>query len=129
MEQARLLIALALSFLVIFVWQFFFVDNEAKKTEPAPKTAQEQVRESEPAPLTSSPTTETASPQPTAESAILAPTTGEAQSITVDTPLYQVAINGKGAGFASFVLKKYREAAPKDAPLKELIRQKPALSR
>lgn len=123
MEQARLLIALALSFLVILVWQFFFVDRDAAK-QPAEKTAQEQVTESNQTPAAPAPPAEAVAadtPPPT-------PTTGDAKTITVDTPLYRVTISGKGAAFTSYVLKEYREAVEKDAPLKELIRQKPALS-
>ena len=36
MEQARLLIAIALSFLVFFVWNFFFVDQEAVEGDGLP---------------------------------------------------------------------------------------------
>jgi YidC/Oxa1 family membrane protein insertase len=123
MEQARLLIALALSFLVILVWQFFFVDRDAVK-QPAEKTAQEQVTESNQTPVPAAPPVEAV----TAETPPPAPTTGDAKMITVDTPLYRVTLSGIGAAFTSFILKEYREAVEKDAPLKELIRQKPALS-
>jgi YidC/Oxa1 family membrane protein insertase len=127
MEQARLLIALALSFLVILVWQFFFVDREVKKT-PAPETTQEQSTDSD-QPTVSAPTpAEPETVVTAADDPVQAATTGTAETLTVDTPLYRVAINGQGASFTSFVLKNYREAVEKDAPLKELIRQKPALA-
>ena len=127
MEQARLLIALALSFVVILVWQFFFVDREVKKA-PAPTTAQEQLAESDQSPATSPQPVGSATSDTATGSEVLAATTGTAETITVDTPLYRVAINGQGAAFTSYVLKKYRETVEKDAPLKELIRQKPGLS-
>lgn len=127
MEQARLLIALALSFLVIIVWQFFFVDREAKKA-PAPTTAQEQLAESDQSPATSPQPVGSATSDTATGGEVLAATTGTAETITVDTPLYRVAINGQGAAFSSYVLKKYRETVEKDAPLKELIRQKPGIS-
>jgi len=127
MEQARLIIALALSFLVILVWQFFFIDRDAAR-KPAEKTAQEQVTESArpqaPAPEPVAPSTG----EIVADTPPPAPAAGDAKTITVDTPLYRVTISGKGAAFTSFVLKEYRESASEDAPLQELIRQTPPLS-
>lgn len=127
MEQARLLIALALSFLVILVWQFFFVDREVKNA-PTPTTAQEQLTEPDQPSVTAPQSVESATGVTAADSEVHAVTTGAAETITVDTPLYRLAINGQGAAFTSYVLKNYREAVEKDAPLKELIRQKPGLA-
>ena len=41
MEQARILLAIVLSFLVFFLWETFFVDSNAvhKKNEPVHKEA------------------------------------------------------------------------------------------
>ena len=126
MEQARLLIALALSFLVIIVWQFFFVDRDAKK-QPTKPAAQEQSAETAPSPVSEQPAA-TAAPSVAAEQPLPVPVTGKAKTITVDTPLYRVAISGEGAAFTSFILKQYRETVEKDSPLKQLIRQEPAIS-
>ncbi|MBW1995147.1 MAG: membrane protein insertase YidC, partial [Deltaproteobacteria bacterium] len=120
MEQARLFIAIALSFLVFFLWQAFFVEKEpipAPKKQPGKQRLasekpyvqeREQEREKVSAPVTPV-------------------TTGQKQAkktakiITVDTPLYTVRISEKGGVFKSYVLKNYRESAEKDSPLKELI--------
>jgi YidC/Oxa1 family membrane protein insertase len=123
MEQARLLIAIALSAVVFLVWQFFFVDRQEiqksvpktaqppAKTEPAqPYTATQEGAGTETT-LTKSAGTETPVAQP-----------GEiAKLITVDTPLYTAQISEKGAGFTSFILKNYRETVAEDSPLKEII--------
>ena len=44
-----------------------------------------------------------------------------ARVITVETPLYSVAINENGAVFQSYVLKEYKESIDPDAAYKELI--------
>jgi len=122
MEQARLIIALALSFVVILVWQFFFVDREAEK--PAEKiAAQETAAQHQAAPpaQAAAGTAQPATAPAAAESAAVTQDASSARTLTVDTPLYQVKISERGASFTSFVLKKYREAVSKNAPLKELL--------
>ena len=128
MEQARLLIAIVLSALIFLLWQFFFVDKDANQ-QSAKKTAQppvkeEQVMESKPYPKERevARTDKTS----TTETEISAPGIIP-RTITVDTPFYQVQLSEKGAGFSSFILKKYREKVAKDSPLKELIPQKDSI--
>lgn len=121
MEQARLILAIALSFLVLLAWNFFFIDREAVQQQPNTETAnvRETPPEASPAPAesTTSPTVaqETAPPTPQP------PPSAPARKITVDTPLYQVELSERGAVFKGYVLKKYRETPEKDAPLKHLI--------
>jgi YidC/Oxa1 family membrane protein insertase len=119
MEQKRLVIAIALSILVFVVWHFFFANEEAlQKSAPekkAPPVAKEQ-------PVAEAPTTtEKQEPALTEKSASPMEVLQPAKTISVDTPLYRVKISERGAAFTSFVLKKYREAAANDSPLKELL--------
>ena len=117
MDQARLLIAIALSAAVFLVWQFFFVDREsvqktAKKTEQPP-AATEQVQPAKPyAAQQESAVTKTAGITDTA----VAKPADTTRLITVDTPLYSAKISEKNAGFISFVLKNYREQVAEDSP-------------
>ena len=125
MEQARLLIAIVLSALVFLVWQFFFVDKEdvkksagkveqaAVKEEPvkAPEP-QIKVQESEGVMKTDISGSETSMPERISK------------SITVDTPFFRAQLSEQGAGFTSFILKKYREKVAKDSPLQQLLPQK-----
>lgn len=129
MDQARLLIALALSFLVILVWQFVFVDREARKGA-GDTPAKEQLTESKQAPVSTPAPIEPAIPA--ADAAVEEPVSpaqakGPARTIMVDTPLYRVSVSEEGAAFTSFLLKKYREAVANDSPLKQLIRQEPPI--
>jgi YidC/Oxa1 family membrane protein insertase len=128
MEQARLLIAIVLSALIFLLWQFFFVDKDANQ-QSAKKTAQppvkeEQVLESKPYPKEQE--VARSDKTPLTETEVSAPGIIP-RTITVDTPFYQVQLSEKGAGFSSFILKKYREKVAKDSPLKELIPQKDSI--
>ena len=124
MEQARLVIAIALSVMVFLAWQFFFVDKDAVQ-KPAPQTKQppsqqEPVKAAQPYPKETQavPTDQTG----VTDSQVSTP--GRiAQTITVDTPLYRVKLSENGAAITSFVLKNYRETVHEDSPLKELLPQ------
>jgi YidC/Oxa1 family membrane protein insertase len=128
MEQARLLIAIVLSALIFLLWQLFFVDKDAtrqaaKKTEQPP-VKEEQIKEAKPYPKEQE--VVATDQTPTSETEI----SGSARiprSIIVETPFYQVQLSEKGAGFNSFILKKYREKVAEDSPLQELIPQKDSI--
>lgn len=121
MEQARLLLAIGLSFLVLFVWSMFFTDQQPVNNQDTEKHQAESV---EP-PATDQPTDKQATTtisqgdlddkqdQPVQEN--------PARNITVETPFYVTRISTKGAAFTSFILKKYRETVDTDSPNKELI--------
>ena len=122
MDQARLFIAIALSFLVFFLWQLLFVEKEpVKQTERQPKKEKivsetpyvpEKEKTIEQAPATASDPAETRK---------------MARVITVNTPLYSVKLSEKGGVFTSYVLRNFREQAGKEAPLKELISENVSL--
>ncbi|RJQ52711.1 MAG: membrane protein insertase YidC [Desulfobacteraceae bacterium] len=120
MEQSRLFIAIALSFLIFLLWHVLFVKEEPVPTRPpaqevggspnvsqAPETAPKSILPAAP-------------PQADREPA---KASRDARIFTVDTPLYRVRISEKGAVFQSFVLKNYRESVGDDSALKELVAQ------
>ncbi|BBO84006.1 membrane protein insertase YidC [Desulfosarcina ovata subsp. sediminis] len=116
MEQVRLLLAIGLSFIVLFVWSVFFVDkqpvtpNEAEKVTNSEPIKQEAKNESQ-LPAASEPV----------KSKIKKQEIFDEKTISIDTPNYIVKISNKGATFTSFVLKKYKETAEPGSPNKELI--------
>ena len=122
MEQGRLLLAIALSFLVFLGWSFFFADRESKPTAPKTKLEQKNPPSSEQGHV---PTARSESPAESEriplKAVIPTVTGGNARTITVDTPYYKVSLSEKGGSFKSFVLKDYRETVQKGSPLKELI--------
>jgi YidC/Oxa1 family membrane protein insertase len=120
MEQGRVLIAIALSFVVFLVWNLFFVEKqEVARQEPADQVA--PVAEKHPPNV--SPQAEPEKPADTFVASQQAASKGvaEARIITVKTPFYKVRISEDGAIFRSFELERYKEAADKNAARKNLI--------
>jgi YidC/Oxa1 family membrane protein insertase len=118
MEQARMFIAIGLSFLVFFVWQYFFVEPQQ-----SPQTSDEKVQTAaEPGQTTAVEPATVVPPQalPTPDPDGITPQ-GDARKITVSTPLFKAVLSERGAVFTSFVLKNFRETVDVDSPLKELV--------
>ena len=128
MEQARLVIAIALSFVIFIVWGLFFGPEETPPQKETPTVAQTQ-ESGQPTYQEAPPLSEDTAQQPTEALTVrpdpvetpkrdLVPTT---RVITVNTPLYEVQITEKGAAFNRFVLKDYKESMAENAPLKAMI--------
>jgi YidC/Oxa1 family membrane protein insertase len=131
MEQSRLMLAIALSFAVLFVWSYFFVETPpeqvAEQTQATTTDSDAQSRgDSAETPEPTMKPLGSDIPAATApESAVIAATdstTTSPRTILVSTPLYDVVINEKGARFDSFTLHKYHETVAADSPSKEVIR-------
>lgn len=119
MEHTRVILAIALSFLVFLVWQFFFTPRQPVPKPEESQTASRQTDERTGTEKPYAPSPESAKPteKPTPE-VVSAPT---GRTITIDTDLYRAELTEDGAAIRSFVLKKYREFARKDSPLKEMV--------
>lgn len=131
MEQSRLMLAIALSFAVLFIWSYFFVEPSPEKvadqptvTAPEGQTASSgsETIKAQPSEVLTPPTETETAPAPTVE-AVKANTEEEAaRLILVKTPLYEVTINEAEARFDSFKLHKYKAKVAPDSPDKELVR-------
>ncbi len=121
MEQFRLLLAIGLSFLVLFVWSMFFVDQQPVNDNQEPVTTKTTPEDEQASRKTAVSTSATISKE--AVDAIKAAQVVENQGreITVETPFYTVRISARGASFTSYILKNYRETVDKDSPNKQLI--------
>jgi YidC/Oxa1 family membrane protein insertase len=129
MEQSRLILAIALSFAVLFVWSYFFTEPPpAPITEEQPadvntsdgSPAGVQTQTDQKAPMTQ--LEETSDPVGASKLTTTATDSSEApRSIRVTTPLYEVVINEAGARFDSFKLRQYKEAVSPDSTAKEVI--------
>jgi YidC/Oxa1 family membrane protein insertase len=120
MEQARIFIAIALSFLIFILWEVFFVDR--KEIETAPQVAKVISEEDQDK-------KESQVYVPQIREEILRDSIDIAQDYQIretkiNTPLYTVMISEKGATFNSFVLKNYKESVGEQSPFKELISEK-----
>ncbi|HUT70848.1 MAG TPA: membrane protein insertase YidC [Desulfatiglandales bacterium] len=108
----RTLLALALSFLVFFVWSSLFGPKQKEK----PPEEQVAVKEKESKP----PLQEKMAPLGTERDVIVEAQT-DFQDITVETGLYRAVFSGSGPQIKSFQLKEYRSELGKNAPLRELV--------
>ncbi|MGE0086315.1 MAG: membrane protein insertase YidC [Desulfococcaceae bacterium] len=119
MEQARLILAIALSFLVFFVWSMFVESPVPPVTEESAKQAQPADSPALPVPVP--PVTSSAPANPALSEEMPAPADRKPRSIRVSSPFYSVEISEKGAVFQSFILKNYRETSSADSLPKQLI--------
>jgi YidC/Oxa1 family membrane protein insertase len=117
MEQARLIIAIALSLFVFILWNFFFVD---KKENQQPKQTQEKEQKTDKK-LEILKKDQIIAEKPPLSADIPVLPVKPSRIVTIKTPLYVVKISEKGAVFKSYVLKNYRETTDVDSPLLEMI--------
>ena len=121
MEQFRLLLAIGLSFLVLFVWSMFFVDQQPVNDNQESVTTKTTPEDEQASRKTAGSTSATISKEE-ADAIKAAPVVeNQSREITVETPFYTVRISARGASFASYILKNYRETVDKDSPNKQLI--------
>lgn len=112
----RFILAIVLSALVIFGFQFFVV-----QTQKAPVSKQEAPTSSEPAKAL--PETNPISPSEGKPPATLkrAYPNHQVQEVEVETSLYRAVLTEAGGRFKSFILKRYRQKVDPDSPPIELI--------
>jgi YidC/Oxa1 family membrane protein insertase len=117
MDQARVFVAIALSFAVFLLWEIFFVDKQVVET-PKQDLQTETISKEELyiKEINTESVDHTALIKEDALKAITPP-----RVVRVNTPLYSAIISEKGAVFKSFVLNKYKESMEPDSPLLEMI--------
>lgn len=124
MEQGRLFIAIAISFLIFIVWDYLFVDREAIEQ----KAKQEKTQQVQDSQLPKEETDKAISTETTADTPIVEASAPvfpsqevKSRDFVIETPLYIATVSERGAALKSLKLKDYREAASQDSPLKETI--------
>jgi len=121
--EKRLILAFALSFLVMIIWSYLYVPKQRQNissTEGTQEEAKEVISES----FTPQATTALVPPAPEAETVMENMNPPEEKDILVDTPLYSAIFSNKGASIKSFRLKKYWVTKEPDSPNIELINLK-----
>ncbi len=120
MDLYRAFLAVILSFLVLFGYQYLFVKPLPQQPVEV-QTKQETTQKTENAP-------QVVSQQPVQPSTIVQPAPQEAvpegtfKDITVETPYYSAVFTENGGGVKSFVLTKFREEKDPKSDLLELVR-------
>jgi YidC/Oxa1 family membrane protein insertase len=130
MEQARLIIAIALSLLVFLLWeQIFKPETPPKKTQQSDTTTQTTKNSDAstavveaPLPEKTPPSKESSTPLPPVR-ALTEEQDSKGRVFTVENSLYIAKLSEEGGEIISFKLKKYRETIQPDAPLLDLIDQ------
>ncbi len=117
-EQIRLVIALVLSFVVIFGWQYLNAPSQEQQAEMARKAAEAEKKAATLTEQADAPVSEVAATP--AEDFI--PTAGK--TVTVDTPLYTAVFNSQGGILEKFVLKDFKDTIEPDSPNVDLIGRK-----
>ena len=121
MEQFRLLLAIGLSFLVLFVWSMFFVDRQPVTDNQETMTTKTRPDDEQDPPKTAVATSATISKEEVDAIKADQLVDNQGREITVETPFYTVRLSARGASFGSYILKKYRETVDKNSPNKQLI--------
>lgn len=115
-EKLRLVIALALSAVVIFGWQYLTAPSAEEQAEMARKAAE---AEKKTAALTQQAEEAEAPAVPAETVADFTPTEGTV--VTVDTPLYTATFNSQGGILEKFELKNYKQSIAPDSPKVDLV--------
>jgi len=118
-EKIRLVIAMALSAIVIFGWQYLNAPTAEEQAEMARKAVEAEKK-------TAALTQQTAEAGATTAAATPAPdfkpTAGT--PVTVDTPLYTAVFNSQGGILEKFILKQYKDTIEADSPSVDLVGSK-----
>ncbi len=112
MDLQRAFLAIILSFLILFGYQYFFVKPVAQTPQSSAPTQQEATQSAATAP---------------AAGVVAAPTVAadpNARDITVDTPMYTAVFNEQGGGMKSLVLKNYRTTLDQNSGPMQLVQGK-----
>jgi YidC/Oxa1 family membrane protein insertase len=109
----RTFLAILLSFLVVFVYQYYFVKNPETQKEEQTQTQAQPGQQQAVAPA--------AVPGAPALKAPVAKAAPAARDIQVETPLYTAVFSTRGGALKSFKLKEYKATLEENSPLIEMI--------
>ena len=111
-RNKNVLLAIALSAAVLFLWQYFVATPSMKAEQARQATLSRQVKKTTPAPSAALPGVTTASGHMTREAALKA----GGKRVVIDTPMVDGSILLKGARIDDLRLKKYRETVDPKSP-------------
>lgn len=122
MDQARIFIAILLSFLVFFVWDALFGTREAvRPPATAPAGQAEKIDSGAPPAVTADATDPGVPDTPLADASPAAASGQPARTISVENPYYRLVIDERGGTVRSVELKQYRQSVQEGAPAYRLV--------
>jgi YidC/Oxa1 family membrane protein insertase len=101
MQQKRLLLALALSTAILFLWSYLF-PSKPPQPQPPPNTAAQKAEPQNPV-VSNSPSGQTISAAPAAEDV-------PRRTLSIKTPLYEAKLDSRGAEGVSWIIKKNKSS-------------------
>lgn len=116
MEQTRMLIAIALSFLVLVIWQMIFVKKKPVQKKEHAVEQETVVKEASELKDPFSQEMDRA-----IESKVSTANGRTARELSVENSLFIARLTEKGGALKSIKLKDYRETIEKDSPMKEVL--------
>jgi YidC/Oxa1 family membrane protein insertase len=121
--EKRLILAFALSFLVLIVWSYLYVPKQ-EQVVSSKEGINEEEKGSIPQSTETQVTTTLVPPVSEVEPGIQAILPIKEKEILIETPLYNAIFSNKGATIKSFKLNNYRVTKDPDSPTIELINLK-----
>lgn len=118
--EKRLIVALVLSTVVMFVWMQFFVPKQTKKPVEQETTVVEGSSQETPPALETAKTAQPAIGEQENPPVRLEPEK-PAREITIRTSLFTAVFTEDGGRLRNFKLAKYRETIEPDSPMKDLV--------
>ncbi len=119
-EQKRLLLAVVLSVVVLVGYQTFFVKPPPPNSQPQQVQNQQDQGQQQVQQEASNISDYKA---PAVKSKLVERPESKYRTISVSTPLYNIAISEYGAAVRRFELKNYKQTNKKDSPFKQLVSQ------
>ncbi|MFO7753325.1 MAG: membrane protein insertase YidC [Desulfobacteraceae bacterium] len=120
-DEKRLLLAIVLSVVVILGWNVFFMKPGLQGTDQAVETAKTSSRDTQDLKPRVSDFTDQENKKQSEETDGNASASEDLRTVTVETPLYNIAISEGDGSVQSFTLKEYRESNSKKSGYKELV--------
>ena len=123
MEQARLFIAIGISFVIFMIWGTFFDPKKDADTLVMEPTANVETFDAAKPPekRAVTQTKRSVSKRSDFTTDADAPPKKEGRTLRIETSLYEARMSEDGARLESFALKDYREDSAADSPRKELV--------
>jgi YidC/Oxa1 family membrane protein insertase len=121
--EKRLILAFAISFLVMIIWSYLYVPKKGQNISGTEGT-QEETKQGVSESITTRATTALVPPAPEAETVVASMNPPEEKEVVIDTPLYSAIFSNKGASIKGFILKRYRATKEPDSLNIELINLK-----
>ena len=122
MDLQRVFLAIVLSFIILFGYQYLFVKPAVRQQNSVAQADKEKTAEQKAMPQAEKKqAAATAKPAVVQSAVAVIAEDPDARDITIETPLYTAVLTEQGGGFKHFILKKYRTELDKSSVNMDLV--------